>query len=258
MACAEGLRVQSYFDGELDASTAVEIERHAATCAECSALLQDLQTIRDDVRGQAAYHRASAGFRTRLEKALDREAGGASGVIRFFPPGKRFWTGAGSGALATALAAAFAFLVLSPAAPDRLMDDLLSAHLRSLIEGHLIDVASSDQHTVKPWFAGHADVSPPADDFPKEDYRLVGGRADSDDGRRAAVVVYRHGAHIINVFAWNAREGSPAATETRQGYHVACWRNGALAFCAVSDTAPDELATLVRLLQAATTPETRE
>jgi anti-sigma factor RsiW len=258
MACAEALRVQSYFDGELDASASVDIERHVEACDECAALLQDLQTIREDVRSQAPYQRANAALRARVASALDRESGASSTVIGFIPRGKRFWSGAASGAGVTALAAALALLVLVPATVDPLTADLTNAHLRSLVPDHLIDVASSDQHTVKPWFAGHADVSPPAVDFPKEDYRLVGGRADYVDGKRAAVVVYRHGAHIINVFAWNARGGSLPSAVTREGYHIQCWRDGDLGYCAVSDTAPDELATLVRLFQAVAIPESRE
>src|SRR6185437_4061056 len=111
------------------------------------------------------------------------------------------------------------------------------------------DVASSDQHTVKPWFAGHADVSPPAVDFPQQDYRLVGGRMDFAAGHRTAVVVYRHGAHIINVFAWPRSGGAQPDNVTRNGYHVQCWTSGDLNFCAVSDTAEEELAGLVRLLK---------
>ncbi len=190
MVCAEALRVQSYFDGELDASASVDIERHLAACSACAALLQDLQTIRDDVRLQARYHRASPVLKGAIAEALDGESPSpaARTLASFVPRGKRFWSGAMSGAGMTALAAAFAFLVLLPTPSDRVTGDLLSAHLRSLMADHLIDVASSDQHTVKPWFEGHADVSPPANDFPKEDYRLVGGRVDYVDGRRAAVV----------------------------------------------------------------------
>jgi anti-sigma factor RsiW len=259
MVCAEALRGQSYFDGQLDASASVDIERHLAACDECAALLQDLQTIRDDVRVQGRYYRASPALKTRLAELLDRESGSPRKVVTFIPRGKQFWSGAMSGAGATALAAALALLVLAPGLgrPDHLVDDLMGAHVRSLMENHLIDVVSSDQHTVKPWFAGHADVSPPAVDFPREDYRLVGGRVDYIDGQRAAVVVYRHGAHIINVFAWNQRDGSLPNIVTRQGYHIVFWRNGNLIFCAVSDTALDEITGLTRLLQAASTPETK-
>jgi anti-sigma factor RsiW len=123
---------------------------------------------------------------------------------------------------------------------------------------HLIDVVSSDQHTVKPWFAGHADVSPPTPDFPQEDYRLIGGRADYIDGHRAAVVVYRHGAHVINVFAWAERDGALPQMVTRNGYHMAFWRSGDIVFCAMSDTGEDELTRLVALLKDASSRENRE
>ena len=107
---------------------------------------------------------------------------------------------------------------------------------------HLVDVVSSNHHTVKPWFAGHADVSPPVADFASEGYQLIGGRIDYLDGRRAAVTVYRHGAHIINIFAWAYRGESLPNLTTRNGYHIVFWKSGNLAFCAISDTALDELA----------------
>jgi anti-sigma factor RsiW len=134
----------------------------------------------------------------------------------------------------------------------------MSAHLRSLMENHLIDVVSTDQHTVKPWFAGHADVSPPTADFPKEDYRLVGGRADYIDGHRAAVLVYRHGAHTINVFSWARSNETLPKIVTRNGYHSVFWEDRDLAFCAVSDTALDELLGLVRLIKEISIPDSRE
>jgi anti-sigma factor RsiW len=119
-------------------------------------------------------------------------------------------------------------------------------------------VESTDQHTVKPWFAGHADVSPPTADFPKEDYRLIGGRVDYVDGHRAAVLVYRHGAHTINVFSWAQSGESLPNIVTRNGYHSVFWRSGDLVFCAVSDTALDELLGLVRLLKEISIPDSRE
>jgi anti-sigma factor RsiW len=102
---------------------------------------------------------------------------------------------------------------------------------------------------VKPWFAGHVDVSPPATDFLKDDYRLVGGRADYIDGHCVAVVVYRHGAHIINVFVWAQADGALPSVVTRNGYHLAFRRSGDLVFCAVSDTAMGELLKLTELIK---------
>jgi anti-sigma factor RsiW len=249
MLCSEAQRVQAYFDGELDAGASAVIEQHLAHCAGCAALMRDLQSTRDVVREEGSYYRASPKLHSQVTGLLDRETGKAGVLRSFLPRDRTFWLGLATGIVPTALAAALVFFVYLGPAPDQLTSDLMSAHLRSLVANHLIDVASSDQHTVKPWFAGHADVSPPAVDFPKENYRLVGGRTDYVDGRRAAVVVYRHGAHVINVFAWPQNGSSMPNLLTRDGYHIACWRNGDLAFCAVSDTALDELLALTRLLK---------
>jgi anti-sigma factor RsiW len=257
MACPEALRVQAHFDGELDASAAADIERHVEACGECTALIRSLEAIHSAMRQPVLYHRASAKLKSRVTKALDREGGNLrswEGLLR----GKQFWLGAVSGVAATALAASLAFLVLLPPASGQLVNDVMGAHLRSLMENHLIDVVSSDQHTVKPWFAGHADVSPPTADFPKEDYRLAGGRVDYVDGHRAAVLVYRHGAHTINVFSWAQSNESLPNIVTRNGYHAVFWRSGDLVFCAVSDTALDELLGLVRLIKETSIPDSRE
>jgi anti-sigma factor RsiW len=147
------------------------------------------------------------------------------------------------------MAAGLAFLILAPSLPNPLLDELASAHARSLMPEHLIDVVSTDKHTVKPWFAGHADVSPVVADFSAQGYRLIGGRADYFDHQRAAVVVYQHGSHIINVFSWTAGHGALPKDTNRNGYHLAFWRMRDLGYCAVSDTAWDELLGLTRLLQ---------
>jgi anti-sigma factor RsiW len=110
---------------------------------------------------------------------------------------------------------------------------------------------------VKPWFAGHTDVSPAVADFDQQGYRLVGGRADYFDRQRAAVVVYQHGSHVINVFSWASDQRSVPKNTTRNGYHLAFWKSGNLVYCAVSDTAWDELLGLVRLLQDVSTRDAR-
>ena len=133
--------------------------------------------------------------------------------------------------------------------PPLLVDDLVSAHVRSLMPAHLIDVASTDKHTVKPWFSTHTDVSPVVADFEPQGYRLIGGRADYVNHQRSAVVVYQHGHHFINVFSWAATQRALPKNATRNGYHLICWTAGDLAYCAVSDTAWDELLGLARLLQ---------
>src|ERR1700722_17393787 len=139
------------------------------------------------------------------------------------------------------------FFVLPTLSP--LSNEIVSAHVRSLMPEHLIDVVSTNKHTVKPWFAGHTDVSPVAADFENQGYRLTGGRADYFDRQRAAVVGYQPGSHVINVFSWAAERGGMPRDTTRNGYHMAFWKSGNLAYCAVSDTGWDELQGLVRLLQ---------
>lgn len=249
MACNEAVRTQAYFDGELDAAASAAVEQHLTHCSICAADLRELQNQRNAIRDGGRYYRAAPELRSVVSHLLAAEDGNS----RVAPPravrGKPFWFGFMSGLVPAALAAAVAIYITSGPAGEGIADDLVNAHLRSLVSTHLIDVASSDQHTVKPWFAGHADVSPPAVDFPQQDYRLVGGRADFAGGRRTAVVVYRHGAHIINVFAWARSGGVQPADVTRNGYHVQCWTNGDLDFCAVSDTAEEELSGLVRLLR---------
>lgn len=249
MLCSEAQRVQAYFDGELDAGTSSVIEQHLVHCGECAALMRDLQSTREALREQVSYHYANHALLGRVMNSI----GGEATLVpkRQTVRDRRFWWGAAAGFTPSAIAAALVMFFNAAPATDQVSADLLNAHLRSLVGDHLIDVASSDQHTVKPWFAGHADVSPPAADFPQANYHLVGGRVDYIDGRRAAVTVYRHGAHVINVFAWRENAVTPPELTTRNGYHIECWRNEDLQLCAVSDTALDELQSLTRLLKKA-------
>jgi len=252
--CAESLRVQAYFDAEVDALSASEIERHLEGCPECRDLLADLERTRTAIRENLPPRPAPPQLRARISRALDKESDTRPRRTGLAIPSlwrmRAFWTGALGGLGAAAIAATVTFLLLSPLlGSSELRDDLLSAHMRSLMPAHLIDVESSDRHTVKPWFAGHADVSPVVADFSPQGYRLLGGRADYLDHQRTAVVVYAHGPHIINVFSWtDARSKLPRNT-TRNGYHMLYWRTGNLNYCAVSDTGWDELEGLVRLLQ---------
>jgi anti-sigma factor RsiW len=249
--CAEALRVQAYFDGEVDAVAALEIERHAGHCPECRALLGHLADTRARIRGELEFATAPPQLRARISRLLDEEArpGNPQRAPRVPLRPRPFWLGA-LGGVGAALAAALALFFLFPSLPNPVLDDLVSAHVRSLMPEHLTDVVSTDRHTVKPWFAGHADVSPVVADFADRGYRLVGGRADYFDQQRVAVVVYQHGAHVINVFTWVAGRRALPEFATRSGYHIACWKVGNLQYCAVSDTGWDELQGLVRLLRA--------
>jgi anti-sigma factor RsiW len=250
--CAEALRVQAYFDGEVDAVSALEVERHAERCPECRALLEHLADTRARIRAELEFTSAPPQLRASITRRLDEELRGTTGwrAPRVPRRPRPFWLGA-LGGVGAALAAGLALFFLIPTFSAPLLDDLVSAHVRSLMPEHLIDVVSTDRHTVKPWFAGHADVSPVVADFTDRGYRLVGGRADYFDRQRVAVVVYQHGAHVINVFTWVAGRRALPEFTTRSGYHIACWKLGNLQYCAVSDSGWDELQGLVRLLRSA-------
>jgi anti-sigma factor RsiW len=262
MRCAESPRVQAYFDGELDALSAADIERHSEACAECRELLEDLEQMRTALRQDLTYATTPPALRARIMRALDQESTvqsprlNAQRLTSWRP--RPFWKGAFSGIAGTAIAASIAYFLLAPTLTNPLLDDLVSAHVRSLMPDHLIDVGSTDKHTVKPWFAGHADVSPVVADFAQQGYRLIGGRADYLDHQRAAVVVYQHGSHVINVFSWAATKAGVPKNTTRNGYHLAFWRTGNLEYCAVSDTGWDELNGLVQLLQDLGAHDNRE
>jgi anti-sigma factor RsiW len=251
--CPESRRVQTYLDGEtvdIDAT-----EQHLASCRDCAELRDQLLELRGGIHAEADYYRAGAVLRGRIGAALDRED---HKRLSFGMFSRQFWAGTGGGALATVCAGLLAAFLFLPPLSDRVTDDVLTAHLRSLMPGHLVDVASGNHHTVKPWFAGRTDVSPPVAEFTREGYTLIGGRTDIVDGRRAAVTIYRHGAHIINVFAWPADDKRLPSVVSRNGYHLVFWKSGNVAFCAASDTALDELLALTRLLNAMATPDSRE
>jgi len=175
-------------------------------------------------------------------------------------PSRRFWQWPiAVGALATlfAIAATIGLYTMLPGADDRISDEVVSSHVRSLLGNHLVDVASSDQHTVKPWFSGKLDFSPPVRDFEAEGFPLVGGRLDYIDHRPAAALVYKRAQHTINVFGLAAsagtRDATPRASSTR-GLNTLRWTRDGMTFWAVSDVAADDLARLAALLRATEVP----
>jgi len=256
MPCAETeRRLHAYFDGELDALGAAAFESHLETCAECRAALVHLKAMRSALRAELPHERAPAALTARITAALDQET--STPERRRWPAHRgstqSFWRGLLAGAGGGLLAAALTFFLIAPhviSPRGALLDDLVNAHVRSLLPAHLVDVESTDRHTVKPWFAGHVDVSPAVYDFTAQGYRLLGGRADYFEHQRAAALVYQHAAHVINVFSW-AGEGALPADSTRNGYHLAFWEEGNMRYCAVSDTGWPELLKLVSLIRAA-------
>ncbi|HEX3936876.1 MAG TPA: anti-sigma factor, partial [Xanthobacteraceae bacterium] len=254
MNCAEcEILLHALIDGELDAGHARDVEAHVATCAGCAEKLDAFRAMRAAMASADLKDKAPAHLRNRIEAMLPSQpvespARASAQIIaprKFFQPSRRsFFGGFAAGtALSGALAATVALTVFSGNPAQTVADEVVSAHIRSLQPGHLIDVETSDQHTVKPWFDGKVDVAPPVIDLTAEGFMLLGGRLDYIDGEPVASVVYKRRKHVINLFVaqrLGAAHGN-VTDRTIQGYNVRHWSAGGLDFWAVSDLDAAEL-----------------
>jgi anti-sigma factor RsiW len=255
MSCPELLRTQAFLDGEVAEPDAASAECHIEACAECQAFCAEAASLSDAIRLSATRYAAPADLRRRVEAMLDaervdaaRQEWRAAGAARAGRGG--FWRGAFSGAGMTAVAAGLAIVALQPPSTQSLANQITDAHTRALMRGQVIAVASSDHHTVKPWFAGRIAISPPVRDFAVEGFKLTGGRLDRAGRAPAAVVVYQHGRHEVDLFVWGDRGSTLPTQAVRHGYHAIFWKSGDLDFAAVSDTAVPELARFAQLVRS--------
>lgn len=250
MPCPERLRTQAFIDGEVSEAEAPAVERHIEACTDCQAFVEDAAELSDAIRTKATRYAAPPELRRRVTAMLEAEASHAPRDLREVRARRSFWRGALSGAGITGIAASLAILAVQPPSPATLLDQVTAAHTRALIDGRVIEVASSDHHTVKPWFAGRIDLSPPVQDFAAQGFKLEGGRLDKVGRKPAAVLVYRHGKHAVSLFVWSDHGSDLPAGGVRRGYHVVSWKSGDLDFAAVSDAAPAELANFVQLVRS--------
>ena len=238
MTCDEAeVLLHALIDDEHDAGHANEVESHIAGCPRCAATLSDYREMSKAIAEAGVTYTAPAALRRRIEAALPqpRAVPNRRAVLRGFAMGS-----AVSALAATGLVA----IVLRNDDAERIQSEVVSAHLRSLQAGHLTDVISTDQHTVKPWFNGRLDVSPPVIDLTAQGFTLIGGRLDYVDARAIGAVVYKRRQHVINLFVAqtgnNERRG--AKIDTVQGFNIRHWSERGLNYWAVSDIAKDELA----------------
>jgi anti-sigma factor RsiW len=239
--------IHAYHDGELDITATVQIDEHLADCPRCSEFLQSLSKLSAVLRNDALRFQTPPVLRQRIHAAIAQAAKAEDDVASrgswFHRPG---WAVAAAVAV---VALIFALQVLRHRADDRMIAEITSSHVRSLMATHLMDIASTDQHTVKPWFVGKLDFAPPVKDLRAAGFPLIGGRLDFVDSRAVAALVYGRQKHVINLFVWPAKSvqgAAPHAAESN-GYHLVRWSNLEMSFWAVSDLNEKELLEFVNL-----------
>jgi anti-sigma factor RsiW len=251
MNCEEILTLlDAYFDNELDLANTVAIEEHLRTCAGCRSQYQLRVALRRQLEDPDLRYAAPNDFAEQIRKRLALSSRPTRKIFSFRAAA---WIPA-----AVAAAAVFGAFVyanigrLLPAEAPSLVAEVASDHIRSLIGTHLVDVESSDQHTVKPWFAGKVDFSPPVRDFVDQGFKLVGGRLDYVRGKNVAVLVYRFKNQYVSLFICPERTPEAASKQTvfdYQGYNLVYWNANGLDCWAVSDAAPGTLLEFAKIQQ---------
>jgi anti-sigma factor RsiW len=245
----------AYRDGELSASERDSVSAHLATCKACSAILADDDRIGLSLKRQGRIP-APPALARRVSAVLDRvDREQADAVSPGRLPAGSHSSGARNFARQAAALAAVAVIgafstwwVLDMrAAEGRMERDIVNAHIRSLLQDSPVQVASSDQHTVQPWFAGRTDFAPEVKDLATEGFPLIGGRLDYVADRRVGVIVYKRRLHVINVFMWPAgsANGSEPQASVRNGYNLLSWTRNGVSYRAVSDLSADEMRALI-------------
>jgi anti-sigma factor RsiW len=236
--CDKVLLVQAELDGELGAAEAAGLAAHCAECPICEAAAVELTQARALVRDDL-YQPVPEDVRHRVMTALAAARPARPAMAAAAPESlgwwHRWWSNGASFGLGAACAAALAFLLLMPAMPPGLTEQVIAGHVRALQPGHLQDVASEDRHTVKPWFDGRIDFAPPVKDLAAQRFPLTGGRLDYLDGRPVAALIYQRDKHVIDLFVWPAAGETPPQSAERQGYNIVHWSQNGMAFWAVSD-----------------------
>jgi anti-sigma factor RsiW len=265
--------MDGYLDRELDPITSQTIEQHLRDCPNCDQAYKAHESLMLAIGSASPYHKAPAGLRERIQFSL-REEITEEPMRDLSQPGQRLSPRPQAGAksilagmswnwLALAAAIIFAAIItfnlvprLRPGADQLLATQLIASHVRSLMANHLTDVASSDQHTVKPWLDTKLDFAPAVPDLSNKGFPLVGGRLDYLDNRPVAALVYQRRKHFINLFVWPIESNAAKATKTisRQGYHLLHWADSDFNYWAVSDVSDSDLQTFKQGFEEQTQP----
>ncbi|MEI9892865.1 MAG: zf-HC2 domain-containing protein [Chthoniobacter sp.] len=237
--------IHAHHDGELDAANTLQVDEHLADCPSCFGALRQLSALRGALQNSELRFSAPDSLRRSISTAVEQ----AAKAERASTSTRPWFHYSGWAAAAAVIAVSFVTFQLSSGRhEDRLLADLTASHVRSLMVDHLTDVASTDQHTVKPWFDGKLDFAPPVKELREAGFPLLGGRMDFIEGHTAAALVYGRQKHFLNLFIWPATSPSPAdpRASQRNGYNVIRWSDGKMACSVVSDLNETELREFVR------------
>ena len=233
--------MHGYLDRELDPVTAAGIEEHLQACADCANAYGLQTSLRSAIRREATYHRAPAALAARIRTTHGNRSEPA--VARSAPRWR--WFQLGAAMAATAIVTWVAAVHLETGSRDAgIAEQVIAGHARAMLSSELVQVASSDQHTVKPWLSSKLDFSPPVTDLANAGFPLVGARLDYVDHRPVAALVYRHRQHVINLFIWpDAKAAGSMQANSRQGFNILHWGNAGMAYWAISDLNPADIKT---------------
>jgi anti-sigma factor RsiW len=263
MNCEQGRQLlHAYLDDELDLATAMEMEKHLPDCAQCSRELEAARAVGKAAAQAAVYYPAPAALREKLRRSIRAEVGEieSAPTARVRSPGLAvpWWN---RRLVFSGLAAALVLVVCSLAifmpfgAPTGQIDELVDSHVRSLEADHLLDVASTDQHTVKPWFDGKIEFAPPVIDLAGEGFPLIGGRLDYLHEGKVAALIYRRNKHVINLFIWPG--SASGETDVQRGFNLIRFQCNGMICWAVSDLNAGELQQFVDLFKLQKSASTR-
>ena len=251
MDCSETRTwLTGYIDGELDLARTVEIEQHIEGCAACSRARDGRRALHDSLRAANLEFRCPDRLRMQIKAAVRRDTARLDSSPNL---PRRLLAVAAALLMMAGGSWLISGLVRGPSLDDRIGQEVVASHVRSLLADHLMDVASSDRHTVKPWFAGKLDFAPAVVDLSAEGFPLVGGRLDYLEHRPVAALVYTRRKHAINLFLWPSERATGGALQSAssQGYQIAHWNEAGAAYWAISDLNSSELSQFVQLYRAA-------
>lgn len=252
----EDQRIHAFVDSELDLKSLLEMEERIRRDGTLRDEVEGIRQLREGIRDGADYHAAPGALRARIAASMNPQVGVQSQKVSPSTVAATVgrWLGwrplASSFGLVAALVLGLNLAVLRSSHEDKLLDDVVASHVRSTLGQHLIDVASSDHHTVKPWLSSKLDFSPPVSELAIPGSALLGGRVDYLDGRPVAALVYKQGEHVVNSFVWpSTTKDGKAEFSTERGFQTAHWTSAGMNHWVISDVNQQEFTTIVEAIQ---------